>query len=256
MSGKWLLLLLAPLLAALPASNNYQLNSYGIGSGGTAGSSSSNYSINGIAGETAGHGTSAAYQVGAGETYEKQANVSTVTLVNGANWYNKLLLTINPSGNPSDALFGVAISTDNFTSTQYVKNDFDSPQKVWVSLDTNGESGGKVYVDGLNAGLRSTTDNYTISSSTADLTSLAEGFGAQASSATQTSGGPFTATSPYNGSGQNVGIIDAVIREIFSAPAPVTAGRASLILKAKTKALTPAAADYAELLTAIASASF
>jgi hypothetical protein len=47
-----------------------------------------------------------------------------VTLVNSSNWYNKLLLTIGPEANPSDAKFAVAISTDNFVTTQYVKSDF------------------------------------------------------------------------------------------------------------------------------------
>jgi hypothetical protein len=98
------------LLAGLPASSNFQLNSYGFGGGGTANSSSSNSRVNGLTGEVSGSGSSANYKVGAGENFVKQANVPTATLVNGARWYNKLLLTIGPAGNPSDANFTVGSS--------------------------------------------------------------------------------------------------------------------------------------------------
>lgn len=351
MTAKWLALLVAGLMvAALPASSNYELNSYGFGTGGTAGTSSSNYRINGVAGEVAGSQSSTNYKVGAGEAYEKQANVPTITISNDDNWYNKLKVVIGPENNPSDALFAVAISSDNFVSdTRYVKSDLtvgttlvfadymtyaawggatgemvrgllastvytvkakayrgdftesgygptssaatvdpqlvfdidvsaidtstsppyvlafgtipintvtDTPQRVWVSLSTNGESGGKVYLSGQNAGLLSAANTYTIASTTGDLSALSEGIGVQGASATQTSGGPLALVAPYNGAGANVGLADTVIREIFTAPAPLVGGRGSFILKAKTQALTPASADYTEILTAIASASF
>ncbi|HEY6736427.1 MAG TPA: hypothetical protein VI322_01795 [Candidatus Saccharimonadia bacterium] len=341
--GFWL------LLAALPASSTYQLNSYGFGSGGTADSGSTNYRINGSAGELQGKGTSAHYAAGAGENYEKQANVPIVTLTNSANWYNKLLVQLDPQNNPSDAKFAIAISSDGFTTTQYVKSDFtvgstltfadyqtyagwgsgsgqlirglhrstvysvkakayrgvftesgygpvataatvdptltfdidvsatdtstnppyivnfgglpvstvtDSPVKIWVTLDTNGENGGTVYLNGHNSGLTSASSTYTIGSVTGDLSALTEGFGAQGASATQTSGGPLALVSPYDGSGANVGVVDTVIREIFTTPAAVTAGRGSLLLKAKTKPLTPASADYTETITMVASGAF
>ena len=271
------------------------------------------------------------------------------TITNDALWYNKLKVVIDAQSNPSDAVFAVAISSDNFATTQYVKSDFtvtptlsfadyqtyaawgsatgqivrglspgtvytvkamafrgkftesgygpttsaatvypqlsfgidvaatdistsppyqitfgslpvstvtDSPTRIWVSVATNGESGGKVYLSGLNSGLKSLASAYTIAAATGDLSSLAEGFGVQGISATQGSGGPLALTAPYNGAGANVGVADSLIREIFSAPAPVTGGRGSLILKAKTKPLTPASGDYAETLTVVASASF
>jgi hypothetical protein len=338
------------MMAALPSSTGYKLDSYGFGSGGTAHSSSTNYGLNGLTGETAGTGSSTNYKIGAGENYEKQANVPLASLSNGGLWYNKLLLTIDPQSNPSDALFAVAISKDNFTTTQYVKSDFtvgntltfsdyltyaawgsgsgqlvrglspgsvytvkakayhgkytesgygpasaaattdvpqltfdidvsttnqstsppyavsfgslpvstvtDAPQKIWVSLDTNGESGGKVYLSGQNGGLVSSASNYTITSVTGDLASLLEGFGVQGSSATQTSGGPFTLVAPFDGAGANVGIENSTIQEVFNTDFPIVAGRGSLTLKAKTKPLTPASGDYSEILTMVASASF
>lgn len=351
MIPKWLAGWMAGLLllAAMPASNNYELNSFGFGNGGAAGAGSSNYKMNGLTGQTAGSGASTNYKAGAGENYTKQANVPTIAISNDGDWYNKLRLIIGPENNPSDATFAVAISSDNFVTTQYVKSDLtigsslvfgdyqtfagwggasgvmvrglragtvysvkakayrgqftesgfgpvasaatvnpqlvfdidvsssdantnppyeidfgsllvstvtDAPKKVWVDLDTNGESGGKVYVSGQNSGLRSTGGSYTIASLTGDLGSAAEGFGAQGVSATAASGGPFNLVAPYNVSGNNVGIADTLIREIFSAPGPLVGGRGSFILKVKTKPLTPSSADYTEILTAIASASF
>ena len=345
----WLGLPLVFLISALPASNNYELGSYGFGTGGTSNSSSTNYRINGAAGEVAGSQNSTNYKAGAGVNYEQQANVPIITISNDDNWYNKLKIIIDAQNNPSDAVFAVAISTDGFTTTQYVKSDltigstlaltdyqtytawggatgvmvrglarstvysvkaramrgdftesawgptssastvdptlvFDidvaptdsstsSPyvvdfgslpvstvsqpaDQVWVSLSTNGESGGKVYLSGQNAGLRSTLASYTIASQTGDLSALAEGFGAQGQSATQGSGGPLSLVAPYNSAGALVGVTDTVIREMFTAPAPVTSGRGSFTLKAKTQPLTPSGGDYAELLQAIASASF
>jgi hypothetical protein len=348
--GTWLSgWLTVVMLAAMPAGTSYELKSYGFGTGGTANSTSSNYAINGIAGDTAGNANSTNYGIKAGETQTKEANVPTVALANNANWYNKLLLTVDPQSNPSDAKFAVAISTDNFATTQYVKSDFtigstltfsdyqtyaawgsgsgqyirgllagtvysvkakayagkftegpygpiataatvnpqlsfdidvaatdtttsppyqislgnllpgsviDSSQRVWVSLETNGESGAKVYVSGQNAGLRSTASAYTISALTGDLGAAQEGFGVQGVSATQSGGGPLSLVSPYDGSSQSVGVADALIRDIFTTAAPVTAGRGSFLLKAKSQAVTPASADYTEILTAIASASF
>jgi hypothetical protein len=337
------------MLAGLPASTNYQLNSYGFGSGGVGTSSSAHYSANGLTGEVTGKGSSAHYKEGSGEANVKQADVPTIALVNSALYYHKLHMTIGPGANPSDALYAVAISTDNFVTTQYVQSDFtvgstlnfsdylsyaawggstgitlvglnrstvytvkatayrgkytqsaygptasaatvdpslsfeidvsaidtttsppylvnfgtlpvstitSSPVRVWVSLDTNADSGGSVFVSGQNTGLKSAAANYTIASTTGDLAALSEGFGAQGASATQSSGGPLALQAPYNGSAGNVGVTDSLIREIFNAPAPITAGRGSFVLKAKTQPLTPSSGDYTEILTAIASASF
>jgi hypothetical protein len=349
---KWPWVWLLPLmLASLPASTNYQLNSYGFGTGGTADSNSADYHVNAIAGDAA-HGKTASTHFGfwGGETHEKEANVPTITISNDDRWYNKLKVVIGPENNPSDALFAVAISTDNFVSDiKYVKNDFtvtsslsfsdyltyaawgsgtgqivrglkssttytvkakayrgkftespygptsavstDSPQLsfdidvsaidestsppyimtfgtiftgsvtdsnelVWESFDTNADTGGNVYVTGANAGLRSASAAYTIASVTADLSGASEGYGAQAQSATQTGDGPLTIASPYDGAGDNVGIIDGSQRVIFGSSGPVILGRGSFVLKSKTNVLTPESDDYGDLLTSIAAGDF
>lgn len=132
----------------------------------------------------------------------------------------------------------------------------DSPQKIWVDFTTNGESGGRIYVVASNAGLLSSRASYTINAVTGNLTSLSEGFGVQGTSATQSSGSAFTLAPAYDLTSNNVATTDTTIREIFTTSGPVTGGRGSFLLKAKSSAVTPAASDYTETLTVIASASF
>lgn len=129
-------------------------------------------------------------------------------------------------------------------------------QKVWIDLDTNANSGAMVYVKSTNAGLLSNDASHTISSTTADLSGSSTGYGVQGSTVAQGSGGPLSMTAPYNGAGQNVGLIDTALRQVFSAAAPITAGRGSFVLKAKSAAQTPAGADYQDILTIIAAGSY
>lgn len=110
------------ILLVFPASTNYQLKSFEFGGGG-ASMSSSTYSSDGIVGEVDGQQSSSTYKVNSGLVFVQNANVPTVTLVNSGNWYNKLHVTIGPQNNPTDTKYAIAISTDNFTTTQYVQSD-------------------------------------------------------------------------------------------------------------------------------------
>ena len=337
---------------AFPASTNYQLKDFGFGAGGQSNMTSTDYAIEGIAGEISREAlTGTNYNAWPGLLFTNQANVPTApTFTNPSSYYNKLLIVVNQSSNPSDTKYAIAISTDAFVSdTKYVQSDAtvgatlgsedyqtytawggasgtlilglvpgitytvkvkalqgkftetgygptataatinptltfdidvsasdtdtnppfaidfgslpattvtDSPQKIWVDLTTNGASGGRVYVYATNTGLLSASKSYTITAVTGNLTSLSEGFGAQGSTATQSSGGPLSIATLYNVASNNVGITDTTIREIFTTNNPITSGRGSFLLKAKSSAVTPASADYTETLTVIASASF
>ena len=132
----------------------------------------------------------------------------------------------------------------------------DANEKIWIDVDTNANSGAMVYVKSASAGLHSNYTSYTIVSATADLSSANTGYGVQGSTATQSSGGPLTISSPYNVSGQNVGFIDTALRQVFSAAAPVSAGRGSFVLKAKSASNTPSGSDYQDVLTIIAAGSY
>lgn len=341
---------LTTLLAAMPASSNYTLRNYNYGSGGNS-SSSSSYSLNATTGQVSNtQSTSATYKARPGEINVQQAYVPAApTFTNPSNYYNKLHFVVNPGTSPSDTKFTIAISSDNFVTTQYVQSDdtvgaakvigdyqtytawggasgqnvigltpgttyqikvnamqgnfteteygptasaatvppsltFDidvspidtstSPpyvttfpnllpgvvttdtDKVWISLDTNANSGGMVYIQSAKAGLKSNTTGVTIASASADLSVASTGYGVQGSTATQTSGGPLSISAPYNVTAQNVGFVDTALRQLFSSPAPITAGRGSVFLKAKSAASTPAAADYQDVLTLVAAGSF
>jgi hypothetical protein len=103
-------------VAALPATSNYQLNSYGFGSGGTANSSTSNYSLEGITGEVSGQtaGTSN-YSTKPGFVETQQANVPKVTITNPSNYYDKLKFVIDEQNNPSDAKYALQIKSGDPT---------------------------------------------------------------------------------------------------------------------------------------------
>lgn len=338
-------------LFVFPASTNYQLKDFSFGGGGEENMASGSYAIDGISGEqSTTPASSPNYVVTSGLLPTQQANVPPApAFTNPSNYYNKLKIVLDTGGNPTDTKFAIAISTDNFTTTNYIQSDntigatlgsedyqtsttwgggsgflvigltpsttykikvkaiqgkftesgygpvstvatvspqlsfdidvsatdsdtnppftisfssltagtvFDSPEKIWVDFATNGESGGRVYIYGQNAGLLSAEKSVTIPSASGDLASLSSGFGAQGATATQGSGGPFVIASPYAGSNAVVGIVDTAIRDIFTTTTPIVGGRASLVLKAKSNAVTPASADYTEQITMIASGSF
>ncbi len=338
------------LFAVLPATSNYQLQSYGFGSGGTAKSQTATYSLEGTAGELSGQSSSTSNTtVKPGFIQAQQANVPKLASIdnNGGLYYNKLHFVIDKQNNPSDATFLIAVSADNFAAdTRYLQPDgtlsstlsltdyqtysawgssggsliigllpsttysvklkatqgtftesaygpvssqataapsitfsletssqvlppytvslgtlnagaiATTADTINTSLTTNGTSGGDVYIRGQNGGLKSSSTGYQISALSNDLSSVSEGFGAQNSSVGQASGGPFTVRSPYNTSGTNVGIIDTIVRSLYSSTAPVTAGSGVLVLKAKSAATDAAATDYREILTFVAAGNF
>jgi hypothetical protein len=338
------------LFATLPATSNYQLQSYGFGSGGTAKSSTTTYSLEGTTGELSGQtGSTSNTSTKPGFIQTEQANVPKLAALdnNGGLYYNKLHFVIDNQNNPSDATFLIAVSTDNFaTNLTYVQPDgtlsstlstadyqtyaawggssgsvmigllpgtryyvklratqgkftesaygpvtsqatanpslsfslvtstqstppfsvglgtltagsiATSGQTINTSLTTNGASGGDVYIGGQNGGLKSASTGGTIGAVSNDLSSVSEGFGAQNSSVGQTSGGPFTVLSPYNGSGNTVGIVSGTLRSLYTSATPVTAGSGVLLLKAKSATTDVAATDYQEILTFVAAANF
>ncbi len=136
-------------LYAGPASDAYELVEYGFGAGGTASSSSTNYSINGVLGESdTGSAESGTYSIGSGLNFTHQTDVPPApTLVNPSNYYNKLQLTINPGPNPSDTEFAISISTDAFISdTKYIQNDHTVTTQLndddWQTYTAWGGAGG------------------------------------------------------------------------------------------------------------------
>ena len=147
-------------------------------------------------------------------------------------------------------------STNSINFGSLLANTVASSSNIGIDFATNADSGGNVYIYSANGGLRSTAAGFTLSSSTADLSSASSGFGAQETSVSQTSGGPLNELSPYNGTGNNVGALGTSITTLLTSTSPLVGGSAVFQLKAKPSAITPEAPDYAETITVIAAAAF
>lgn len=130
---------------------------------------------------------------------------------------------------------------------------FDSPD---FSLSTNADNGGGIYAYDSNGGLHSNNYNYTLSSATADLSNVSEGYGGQIVNISQSSGGPFTAVAPYNLTGNNVGAVSTSMQKILNSAGPITGGAASLDIKAKVSINTPISNDYTDTMTFISAMMF
>ena len=114
------------LFAALSSSSTLQLNNYSLGTSGSNSGASTSYFIEGSAGELQAVATSSAtIAVQSGSLQAQESNVPPApSLSNNSNaYYNKLSITINNGGNPSDAIFSIALSSDNFSTTNYVQAD-------------------------------------------------------------------------------------------------------------------------------------
>lgn len=108
-----------------PASTNFELTQYDFGSGGTDTSGSDNFSLFGhVGGLEFGNTSSTNFSANGGLVETLQANVpSAPTFTNPATNYDRLKCIINNGDGPADALFAIAISDDNFATTNYVQND-------------------------------------------------------------------------------------------------------------------------------------
>lgn len=130
-----------------------------------------------------------------------------------------------------------------------------SPSTISLTFATNAANGGTIYMAGQNTGLVSaSSSNYNIhvSPPSGDLSSLSEGFGLQALTASS----PLAIQSPYNGSGNVVGAVYTTFQPVFAATSLVTSGTATATLLAKSSISTPSATDYQDTLTFVASASY
>ncbi len=114
-------------LATEPSSSNYKIQNYSFGAGGTVNSTSTNFGLNGVAGEVEfGRQSSTNFKNGGGLTYLMKSNVpSAPTFTNPSSNYERLKFVINTSNNPTDTKFAIQVSTDSSfaTNIKYVKSD-------------------------------------------------------------------------------------------------------------------------------------
>ena len=163
-----------------------------------------------------------------------------------------LVFDIDVSSDGSSTEPPYAISFSSLPPTQVS----EGPKKVWIKFSTNAELGADVYVKGQNGGLVSLSSQYKIASSSTDLATVPEGFGAQAYSTSQTGGGPLQVATAYNLIDGNVGLVDSSMRRIFYCTAPIDAAVGAFALKAKSSPVTPAGNDYSEIFNIIVSGRF
>lgn len=196
------------VLAAMPASTNYKLQDYGFGAGGTATSSSTNYRINGMAGQVEfGRPASANYQAGGGLVYANMANVpgAPTLSTNGGTYYNKLSVTLNTSNNPSDTLFAIKVNT------LYVQaDDTMGASAVWQTNSSWGASGFTII--GLTPGT-----TYTVSVAAKKGNFTQSPFGTTASATTANP----TLSSSLSTNSVNIGQLTPAT--VVTAPTSVTA---------------------------------
>ena len=335
------------LFAAAPSSTNYTLKQYDFGTGGGVGTST-NYKLDALSGgQAAGPLTSTNYRVNPGELATQQANVPPApTFTNPDSSYNRLRLSLSTGSNPSDVKFAIAISDDDFVSTQYVQNDnaagpalgaedyqtyagWGGAGGFWVlglkpsttykvkvkafqedftetgygptataatvqtsvtfglvttqsatppftvsfgslalstvtsadadavlSLSSNALYGGVIYLKGSNGGLYSISQNFTVSSVTADLAAANQGYGGQVISVSQSAGGPLSSVTPFDGGSDNVGSLSTNLQRLVVTPAPITGGSATVRFKTKIGSEVLAGTDYSDTLTFVAAMLF
>lgn len=171
-----------------------------------------------------------------------------------------------PSSNAATVATSIAISlSTTLTSTPPFPVSFTSltPGTVVsgnadaiIGLTSNALNGGQIYIKSNNSGLTSASTTTTISSLSTDLASANSGYGAQVIAASQTSGGPLSAMSPYDGSNDSIGSLSTTLQALLKTNGPITAASGTVRLKAKASSAIPSASDYSDVLTLVAAMNF
>jgi hypothetical protein len=119
------MLLFSFMFLVIPASTNYSLKSFDLNSGGDDSLTSTSYALEGATGEQGSDPmNSTTYKNLPGLLYTQMVNTPQApTVANDSDYTNKLLVTLDSASNPTDTTFAIAISDDNFVTTQYIQSD-------------------------------------------------------------------------------------------------------------------------------------
>lgn len=137
-----------------PTSTNFELTQYDFGSGGIDSGSSDNFSLFGyVGGLEFGNPASTNYSVNGGLIETLQANTPPAPIfTNPAINYDRLKFIITNGAGPADALYAIAISDDDFTTTRFVQDDntidITLGQEDWQTYGNWGGATGE-FVRGL-----------------------------------------------------------------------------------------------------------
>jgi len=157
------------------------------------------------------------------------------------------------TGNP---FLTYSVSPNTLSLTNMVPGTVTTSSTVSFGLATNAAYGATIYNSGQFGGLFSSSKSDTIPASTTNLASASHGFGLQGLTTGQTTGGPLSISSPYNGTSNNVGTESSTTAPIFTTSSAITGGTATMDVQAKPSTSDPPSSDYAETLTFIAAGSF
>ena len=160
------------------------------------------------------------------------------------------------SSSTSSPSITFSVSPNALTLPSLLTGTVVTGSTISTTFATNASYGGNIYVLDTNTGLASASTGALIASATADLGVAANGYGVRGTAVSQTSGGPLSITSPYNGAVNNVGAFFTTPRSIFRASAPIVGGSATAVFQAKSAASDKSAADYSDIVSFIAAASF
>jgi hypothetical protein len=149
-----------------------------------------------------------------------------------------------------------SVTPNTMTLSNLLPGNITTSGTATFGLATNATYGATVYNSGQFGGLHSASTSNTIPATTGSLSGASHGFGLQGVSTNQTSGGPLSIDSPYNGTGNTVGTESTTITPIFSTSASIIGGSATMNMQVKPSTADPPSSDYSETLTFIAAASF
>lgn len=155
------------------------------------------------------------------------------------------------------------------TAGQVMSSGTGSPERprIIIDLKTSAVGGAVVTIEGANGGIKSSSENHTITTTDSGtpvvLDGTTEGFGACVASVSAVSG-TIQGVAPYNGgcttTSHAVGGITTSPRTIINtadAPAYGTDNNsAQIFLKASITPTTPPANDYAEVVSFVATSTF
>lgn len=117
------LLLIRPVFADEINSTNFSIRGDNL-SAGSGTSTSASFGLVADVNPFSDVSTSTSFRQEVGYSARIRANTPyPATLANSEQYYDRLLITLNSSNNPTDTLYAVIISSDNFATSEYVQND-------------------------------------------------------------------------------------------------------------------------------------
>lgn len=162
------------------------------------------------------------------------------------------------------ATFTIALGTNTQALGTLSTGSVSSGSGASVTITTNAANGWIGWVKSANEGLDSTVASHTIATtgtvndSPSSLSAGTEGYVLDANLTSDAgSGGTVTIDAEYNGTTTSEGgTLDADFQEFATADGPANGDVVTLVPRAAISGLTPAATDYADVLTVVAAGNF